>query len=147
MVARLLTVGISVILFAISASAAEILYTKKPLQILSRNNAKHHFTVEIADTPGKQEQGLMHRKSLRADRGMLFLFAKEIEVNMWMRNTYIPLDIIFIKAGGKISKIVADTTPFSLEEIPSGGKVEAVLELNAGICKKLGINENDKVVF
>ena len=126
--------------------AGEIKFSKKQLQILSADGKKHEFTVEVADTKEKREHGLMFRKKMPENNGMLFLFDKDQEVNMWMKDTDIPLDIVFIKSG-EIWKIAANTIPFSLDTISSRGKVSQVLELNAGICEKLGISEKDKISY
>lgn len=143
------TLLIAVLLSIPAKSLADNVATQK-LQIITKNSI-HDFIVEIADNPQKQEHGLSERKNMEQNHGMLFLFDKNLfgktnTVNMWMKNTYLPLDMIFIKSGGEIAKIVT-ATPLSLETIPSGEPVTAVLELNAGICKKLGIEKNDKVVM
>ncbi len=132
----------SVIVFllpVIAVSADALLFETKQLQIEDDKGNIHEFTVEIADTQEKQLQGLKYRKHIPENNGMLFLFEKEQIIKMWMKDTYIPLDILFIKSDGSILNIAHKTTPLSLETILSAGKVIAVLELNAGICKKLGI--------
>ena len=105
----------------------------------------HRFTVEVARTPEEQTYGLMNRASLAADRGMIFPYDPQIAVAFWMKNTLIPLDIIFIAPGGKILNIAANTTPMSLEPVPSAGPVEAVLELAGGRAAELGIEAGDQV--
>ena len=147
MFTKILKFTILFIFLAGYAGADDIVFAKKQLQIISKDGIKHNFNVEIADDPRKQGHGLMFRKSIPENQGMLFLFGTETEMSMWMKNTYIPLDMVFIKHGGIIGKIVAGTTPLSTEHIISEGKVEAVLELNAGTCNKLNIKENDRVVF
>lgn len=137
---------IAAILFFSSAMAAIPGFEEKKLQILTVEG-KQEFTVLIADTALKREHGLMMRETLPENTGMLFLFGKEVLVNMWMKDTYIPLDMVFIKSDHTIARIVYDTEPLSLETIASKEKVVAVLELNAGICKKFGIKKNDKIVF
>lgn len=106
----------------------------------------HHFTVEIARTPRQQSQGLMFRKRMAADAGMLFLHATPRRASMWMKNTYIPLDMLFVAADGRITKIVERTTPHSLETISSDGPVSAVLELNGGTAARLGIRTGDRLL-
>ena len=103
------------------------------------------FTVEVARTPSQHSQGLMFRRRLAADAGMLFVYDPPRPVSMWMRNTYIPLDMIFIAPSGRISQIVERTVPLSLENIPSRGTVRAVLELNAGTAARLGIRPGQVV--
>ena len=104
------------------------------------------FLVELANTPGERERGLMFRKRLAEDHGMLFDFEHDEDVHMWMKNTLIPLDMIFIKADGRIRRIEENTEPGSLRPISSGGPVRAVLELNAGTSKKYGIVPGDRVI-
>lgn len=131
---------------ALPVIAKDIQYTKKPLRILS-GVSRHDFIAEVADTDEKREHGLMFRKKISDREGMLFLFDSPIPVSMWMKDTYIPLDIIFIKDNGSIVTIAENTTPLSLKPISSTENVSAALELKAGMCKKLGININDKVIF
>jgi uncharacterized membrane protein (UPF0127 family) len=130
--------------YLIAANAAD--FQEKQLQVITAEGKKL-FTVFIADTDDKRKYGLMQRKNMPENNGMLFVFGKETQVSMWMKDTHIPLDIIFIKSDHTIEKIEHNTTPLSLNAIHSKEKVVAVLELNAGICKKLGIKENDKIVF
>jgi uncharacterized protein len=104
------------------------------------------FEVELAITPEQRRQGLMFRESLDADQGMLFDFGDTGPVTMWMRNTLISLDMLFIDAAGRIARIVADTEPLSDATIGSGGPVRAVLELPAGTSADLGIAVGDHVV-
>ncbi len=105
----------------------------------------HRFTVEVARTPRQHSQGLMFRRRMAADAGMLFVYDPPRPVSMWMRNTYIPLDMIFIAPSGRISHIVERTVPLSVETIPSRGTVRAVLELNAGTAARLGIQPGQTV--
>jgi uncharacterized protein len=105
-----------------------------------------NFEVELASTPEQRRQGLMFRESLAADQGMLFDFGDAAPVTMWMRNTFIPLDMLFIDADGRIARIVADTEPLSDAVIGSGDPVRAVLELAAGTSAELGIAVGDRVV-
>ena len=100
---------------------------------------RHRFSVEVARTPREQSQGLMFRRRMPADAGMLFVYDPPRPVSMWMRNTYIPLDMIFIAPDGRISRIAERTVPLSEQNIPSRGTVRAVLELNAGTAARLGI--------
>ena len=104
------------------------------------------FEVELAITPEQRQRGLMFRESLDPDQGMLFDFGRTAPVSMWMRNTFIPLDMLFIEADGRIARIVADTEPLSDAVIGSGGPVRAVLELAGGSSAELGIAVGDRVV-
>jgi uncharacterized membrane protein (UPF0127 family) len=112
-----------------------------PLTIRSGTGA-HHFTVEIAATQQQQETGLMFRKSLAGDRGMIFPYDPPQEVAFWMQNTLIPLDIIYIRSDGTIARITKakamDTTP-----LPSGEPIVCVLEIRSGRAAELGIKEGD----
>lgn len=106
----------------------------------------HKFRVEIARTRSQHMQGLMFRRHMAADAGMLFVFQRPAESDMWMKNTYLPLDMIFVREGGKIGKIAERTMPMSEEVITSGGRVIAVLEVNAGTASRLGIKVGDTLV-
>lgn len=103
------------------------------------------FMVEFADTPERRAVGLMHRASMPADHGMLFDFKTDAPVAMWMRNTRIPLDMLFIARDGRIVNIAERTVPFSETTVPSKGPVRAVLELNGGTSARLGIKPGDRV--
>jgi len=118
----------------------------KTLEIAGKTGV-HVFSVEIADTDAGRAKGLMFRKQLAEGRGMLFDFGQEQEVAMWMQNTYISLDMLFIRGDGRILRIAADTEPLSTRLIPSGGPIRAVLEVIAGTTRKLGIAPGDRVAF
>lgn len=105
----------------------------------------HNFTVEVAVTAPERSRGLMFREDMAADHGMLFIFETEGDRYFWMKNTPLPLDIIYIDAAGKIVSIAADTTPFSEQTIPSGAPAKYVLELNAGTSAERGIGVGDTV--
>jgi uncharacterized protein len=114
------------------------------LEIASRTGV-HTFSVELAVSEEERAHGLMFRKQLAEGQGMLFDFKREQEVSMWMENTYIPLDMIFIRRDGRILRIAENTEPLSRAIIPSGGPVLAVLEVIGGTAKKLGIAPGDRV--
>ena len=116
----------------------------QPLDIISATG-KHSFQVEVVDNDADRAKGLMYRKELPADRGMLFDFKREQDVSFWMQNTYIPLDMIFIRADGRIMRIQENVEPLSTRLIPSGGPVLGVLEVIGGTARKLGINPGDQV--
>ncbi len=105
------------------------------------------FQVEVADTPAKRSMGLQYRKDLAPDRGMIFLFPAEAPQSFWMKNTPIPLDMIFINAERKIVGIVEQTTPFSLESRAVPAPSQFVLEINGGLAKRHGIRAGDSVKF
>jgi uncharacterized protein len=114
------------------------------LEIVSKSGV-HVFSVEIAETDEERAKGLMFRKELPEGTGMLFDFKRDQEISMWMRNTYIPLDMLFITADGRIRRIAENTVPLSERTIPSGGPVRGVLEVIGGTAKKLGIAPGDRV--
>lgn len=120
-------------------------YKKSSATIIKRAGGRIKFSVEIARTPAQRAQGLMFRDSLPADAGMLFDYFSPQPVTMWMKNTLIPLDLIFIRSDGKISHIHERARPYSLKPISSNGPVQAVLELNGGMVKKHQIRVGDTV--
>ena len=124
---------------------AQVTFERTSLAIESGSGTLS-FEVELAIAPEQRRQGLMFREHLDADQGMLFDFGRTGPVTMWMRNTFIPLDMLFIEADGRIARIVADTEPLSDAVIGSGGPVRAVLELAAGTSAELGIAVGDHVV-
>ena len=115
-----------------------------PLTIAS-NGKIHRFTVEVARTGPEQQQGLMNRASRAPDRGMIFPYDPPQPVAFWMKNTLIPLDLIYVAPGGRILRIEVNAVPLSLDQLPSGGPVEAVLELAGGRAAELGIGTGDMV--
>ena len=115
--------------------------------VLKTKSGEHRYTVEVAETNQERARGLMFRRSLPEEQGMIFLYDPPQHVGMWMRNTYIPLDMVFIAADGTVRHIASNAEPFSTEIIESGGPVAAVLELNAGQAAKIGVKPGDRVVF
>ncbi|WP_213775417.1 DUF192 domain-containing protein [Bradyrhizobium sp. dw_78] len=116
----------------------------QPLEIATKTGV-HVFSVEMATTEEEKTTGLMYRKELADGKGMLFDFSPEQEVSMWMKNTYISLDMIFIRADGRILRIAENTEPLSTRIIPSNGPVKGVLEVIAGTAQKYGIRPGDRV--
>jgi hypothetical protein len=114
------------------------------LEIVSKTGV-HPFKVEMAVTPEEQAKGLMFRKSVPEGTGMLFDFKEERPLTFWMKNTYVSLDMIFIRSNGTILRIAQNTTPLSEKMVPSGGPARAVLEVAAGTARKLGIAPGDRV--
>ncbi|CAN5331867.1 DUF192 domain-containing protein [soil metagenome] len=125
---------------SVSASAAEV----QPLEIVTKSGV-HVFSVEIAKTDEERATGLMYRKELAEGRGMLFDFTPEQNVQMWMKNTFIPLDMIFIRSDGRILRIAENTEPQSEKIIPAGGLAKGVLEVIGGTARKYGIQPGDRV--
>lgn len=112
-----------------------------PLTI-TMGDAVHRFSVEVARSPEEQARGLMFRAELAADRGMVFPFDTPRFASFWMKDTLIPLDMIFVRADGTIDRIAENTVPHSLQPVASGGEVGAVLELAGGTAARLGIDES-----
>jgi uncharacterized protein len=108
-------------------------------------NLTHSFKVWISATPERHEQGLMYVKHLDPRRGMLFLFDTPYLASFWMKNTYIPLDLLFIAPDGRVIRIAENATPLSLEPISAMGTTLGVLELAGGTCSKLGIKPGARV--
>jgi uncharacterized protein len=136
-------VAAAVVLYAIlghGARAASV----QTLEIVTKSGVQV-FSVEMASTEQEKETGLMYRKELADGKGMLFDFSPAQEVSMWMKNTYIPLDMIFIRADGRILRIAENTEPLSTKIIPSRGLAKGVLEVIGGTAKKYGIEPGDRV--
>src|ERR1700722_8485579 len=117
---------------------------QQTLEIVSKSGV-HVFTVELAVSDEERQKGLMFRRSLPESQGMLFDFKADQDISMWMRNTYVSLDMIFIRGDGRILRIAENTQTESDRIIPSGGPVRAVLEVVAGTAKKFGIAPGDRV--
>lgn len=132
------------ICFTLSAPAAETFDTQT-LAIVTKDGKSHAFTVELAITPRQREQGLMHRREMAQDRGMLFAFGETRQVFMWMKNTYLPLDMLFIARDGKVRAIKENAEPHSESIIDSQGPIDYVLELNGGTAARLGIRAGNRV--
>ena len=113
--------------------------------VIRVDGAEIKFNVEVARTPSQQEAGLMFRRSLPKDQGMLFIYPYQSIVKMWMKNTFIPLDMVFINSKGIVKKIVERTVPLSLNVISSEETVIAVLELNGGTSNRIGLKRGDQV--
>lgn len=109
------------------------------------STGEHLFKVEVADTSKTRARGLMFRKSMPADQGMLFDFKAEGPVSMWMKNTYIPLDMVFIGRDGRVVGVAADAEPLSERIINSPAPAYAVLELNAGAARRISLAPGDRV--
>ena len=127
---------------ALERSAAGL--DQLPLTIVSGGKT-HRFTVEVARSAEQQQTGMMNRNSVAPDHGMIFPYDPPQPVAFWMRNTLIPLDLIFVAPGGKILRIEANAVPLSLDQLPSGGPIEAVLELAGGRSAELGLKPGDQV--
>ncbi|MFT7571424.1 MAG: uncharacterized membrane protein (UPF0127 family) [Paracoccaceae bacterium] len=120
-------------------------FSREALTIRSGDKT-HKFSVELALNSRQHAQGLMFRRRMAQDAGMLFVYRREESTAMWMKNTFIPLDMLFISRDGTVRRIAERTVPMSEVVIPSGGPVVAVLELNAGTASRLGLKPGDKVI-
>jgi uncharacterized membrane protein (UPF0127 family) len=137
----------------LAALVAGIAFAQSPLTRFETGSlaivtdaGRHEFNVELALTPDQRSQGLMYRREMAADAGMLFDFASRPgRASMWMKNTFIPLDMLFIKSDGEIESIAERTVPHSLEAVSSRGSVRYVLELNGGTVARLGIGPGNRV--
>ena len=139
----ILIIGLLIALIAsVTACQAEPKVT-----IATKDGRSVSFTVEIADTPSKREMGLQYRRDLAADRGMIFIFPAESQQSFWMKNTPLPLDMIFISRERKIVGIVEQTVPFSLDARSVSAPSQYVLEINGGLTKRHGIKAGDAVRF
>lgn len=132
------------VLFLAGNGAALERFATSKLSIVTAKGTQH-FTVEIAETREQHAQGLMYRRSMAADAGMLFVYKTPRNASFWMKNTFIPLDMLFIGANGKIVNIQERTVPQSLSPVRSKGRVLAILELNGGTASRQGIKPGDKV--
>lgn len=128
----------------LSAEAQLQRFATSALTIVSATGP-HRFTVEVAETPAQMEQGLMFRRSMAPDAGMLFDYKTPTVATMWMRNTLIPLDMLFVDAQGRIVNIRERAVPQSLDVISAAAPVRAVIELNGGTVARLGIAPGDQV--
>lgn len=122
-------------------------FPQSSIVITASRDACYRFEVYLALENAQWRRGLMHVKSLDAWRGMLFVYPNDGQRSMWMKNTFLPLDMLFIKADGRISSIATDTEPQSLRSIASIEDVRYVLELNAGVTARLGIKAGDALLW
>ncbi len=141
MTARLWLAALAMIGTAVPARA------DAPLQRLEVDTASgpHLFKVEVMSTDAERERGLMDRRSLARDRGMLFDFHRETPVYFWMKNTYIPLDMIFVSSSGRVVSVKHDAKPLDETIIPSGAPAQGVIEVIAGVADAIGVKPGDEV--
>ncbi len=116
------------------------------LSIQTQSGVSHKFEVEVAKTADQQRHGLMFRNTMPKNQGMLFIYDEPKILSMWMKNTYIPLDMLFVDKNGKVINIIKETTPLSLEVLSSSRPAVAVLEINAGVSEELSIQAGDAVL-
>ncbi len=132
-------------LMLVSAPALEAKMRFEPLWVIMGDGREQQIEVEVAAEPSEKRVGLMFRTHLSDDKGMLFPYEKPQEISMWMRNTYIPLDMVFIRADGVVHRIEKRAEPMSERIIASEGPVTAVLELAGGAADRLGLKAGDRV--
>jgi len=138
---------LSTCLFFVMLGSVTACQAEPKVTITTQDGRQVGFVVEIAETPSKREMGLQYRRDLAADRGMIFLFPAESAQSFWMKNTPLPLDMIFINRERKIVGIVEQTVPFSLDPRSVSAPSQFVLEINGGLSKRHGIKAGDSVRF
>lgn len=141
---RAATIG-ALLLIATAGCASGPFKLQSTQIVVDSANGPRKFEVEVASDPAAQRRGLMYRRELAPNAGMLFDFHTDAELSFWMKDTILPLDMLFIRADGTISSIAANAVPYSTTPIPSAEPVRAVLEINAGRAHDLGIRAGDKV--
>ncbi len=138
---RLAAAALALLALGIAHASAQALET---LAIVTASG-RHEFQVEVMRTPDQRARGLMFRRYMPPERGMLFDFERSDHVSMWMQNTYIPLDMVFIRQDGTVARVAERTEPLSTRTIPSGEPVIGVLEVNGGIAERIGLKPGDRV--
>ena len=131
---------------AVAQSQPSVTFDKTEIAIETAAGERHVFEVELAVRREQFGQGLMFRQEMAEDAGMLFILPRPQTLNMWMKNTYLPLDMLFLNNAGEIVKIAERTVPLSTDRIPSGRPVKGVLEVNAGTAERLGLAVGDRVL-
>lgn len=122
-------------------------FSRDTLIISADKHACYFFDIYVASSRAQQMRGLMHVRELPEMMGMIFVYRRAEIHSMWMKNTYIPLDMLFIRGDGTVSSIAADTVPLTLDSVASIEPVNYVLELNAGVTAKLGIGTESRIIF
>lgn len=152
----LLCAGLAVVLVCLFVFAASDLFARSVAKdpnatlpqeelLIETGNGEFTFSAEIADDPDERSQGLMFREQMLPTHGMLFDFGWSEPVIMWMKNTPLALDMVFVREDGTVARVASNTVPFSLDHIPSGEPVAFVLELNAGIAAQIGLKKGDVI--
>ncbi|ACP25189.1 exported protein [Sinorhizobium fredii NGR234] len=145
LVARSAIAALFLLSLSVLSLAADVAFETDRIRLLTGGGQAHDLTVELAIAPEQREHGLMFRRQMAPDHGMLFDFGETRRVMMWMRNTYLPLDMLFIAEDGTIRTIHENAVPLSDAIIDSKEAVAFVLELNAGTVKRLGIRPADRI--
>jgi uncharacterized protein len=142
---RLLPAALATIALSYAPYAAAIVCDPGKIEIIT-NQGNQTFSIEIADDPQEQARGLMFRPALPTDAGMLFIFDPPRPTSFWMRNTMIPLDMIFIDDTGKVDSVAERSDTYSEQVSSSKGEVRAVLEINGGLSRLMGIGPGTQVI-
>jgi len=129
-----------------AAAQQDVVFPESTLEIETQSGTRHTFRIELAETDPLRQRGLMFRNEMAPDAGMLFTYKRDRVISMWMANTYLPLDMLFIESDGRISRIAESTIPLSRESISSRKRARGVLELNAGTVRRLGLSVGDRVI-
>ena len=129
-----------------AAAQQDVVFPESTLEIETQSGTRHTFRIELAETDPLRQRGLMFRNEMAPDAGMLFTYKRDRVISMWMANTYLPLDMLFIESNGRISRIVENTIPLSRESISSRKRARGILELNAGTARRLGLSVGDRVI-
>jgi hypothetical protein len=120
-------------------------FPREPILIETRSARRHAFNAWRADTPATRAQGLMYVTDMRPDQAMIFVYEPPQHVGMWMKNTLLPLDMLFVDEAGCVARVVRDARPGSLDAIAGGGQIVLVVELKGGTTQALGIQAGDRV--
>ena len=134
-----------VLLASLAWAGIAVAQERVPLTVETAAGIRHEFQVEIADSEPERNQGLMYRQELAPDHGMLFVFPRTTRIAMWMKNTPLPLDMLFIAEDGRVVDLHERAVPFSLETIAAGRRARYVLEVNGGTVDRLGLAVGDRV--
>lgn len=137
--------AVAALLTGSSPAMAQQSFTMSSVEIDTAAGGHFRFKTELAETQAQHQQGLMYRRVMAPDAGMLFIFDKPQQAAFWMKNTFIPLDMLFVAADGRIASIHANAVPQSEATIPSNAVIKAVLEINGGMAARLGIRPGDTV--
>ena len=122
-------------------------FARDTLTIVNGDGSRHEFDVYLALSPEQQRRGLMFVRQIPLQTGMLFVYERDDLQSMWMKNTYISLDIIFARADGTVASVIRNTEPLSLRSLSSTEPVRFVLELNAGAARRFGIGTSSRLVW
>ncbi|HBB54787.1 MAG TPA: DUF192 domain-containing protein [Hyphomonadaceae bacterium] len=146
MIGRILAAfGALALVFVLALSSPAGAQEREPLTIVTADGQRHAFSIDLADTAQERQLGLMNVESIADDYGMLFDFGQTAPVSMWMKNTLLSLDMLFVGEDGTVKSIARRTKPLSTRTIPSGAPVKAVLEIRGGRASELGVKVGDRI--